>query len=103
MNRLTFRVQPNEGIDVELIVKRPGFEDRTETVQMDFSYHGAFTEPHHPDAYERVLADAVRGDHSLFTTSDEVLASWRILQRASNAWEQSNTDLKSYPPGSNGP
>lgn len=102
-NKLTFRIQPNEGIDVELIVKRPGFDDKTELVQMDFSYHGAFGTPHHPDAYERVLVDAVRGDHSLFASSEEVLASWRILQPVLTAWEQGSTDLLTYKPGSSGP
>lgn len=102
-NKLTFRIQPNEGIDVELTVKRPGFEDRTELVQMDFSYRGAFNEPEHPDAYERVLVDAVRGDHSLFATSEEVLEAWRILQPVLDAWEQSGSDLRLYAPGSDGP
>lgn len=102
-NRLTFRIQPNEGIDVELTVKRPGFEDKTEAVQMDFSYHGAFDDPAHPDAYERVLLDAVRGDHSLFATSQEVLEAWRILQPVLTAWERDSDDLLSYRPGSGGP
>lgn len=103
MNRLTFRIQPNEGIDVELTVKRPGFEDKTEVVKMDFSYKGTFVEPGHPDAYERVLVDAVKGDHSLFATSTEVLEAWRILQPALTAWEQSSDDLKTYKSGTKSP
>ena len=102
-NKLTFRIQPNEGIDVELTVKRPGFEDKVEIVQMDFSYHGAFNEADHPDAYERVLVDAIRGDHSLFATSAEILASWRILQPVFDAWKQHSDDLQTYERGSNGP
>lgn len=99
MNRLTFRIQPNEGIDVELTVKRPGFEDKTDIVKMDFSYKNTFVEPGHPDAYERVLVDAVKGDHSLFATSAEVLEAWRILQPALTAWEQSSDNLKTYKSG----
>lgn len=102
-NQLTFRIQPNEGIDVELVVKRPGFVDKTELVQMDFSYHGAFNEPSHPDAYERVVVDAVKGDHSLFATSQEVLESWRILQPILDAWEQSSQPISTYEMGSEGP
>lgn len=103
-NRLTFRIQPNEGVDIELAVKRPGFDDKTEMVKMDFSYHGVFNEPTHPDAYERVLADAIRGDRSLFATSGEVLASWRILQPVLDAWSMlEGAALPTYAPGSEGP
>ena len=102
-NKLTFRIQPNEGIDIELQVKRPGFADRMQTVPMDFSYQRAFDQPEHPDAYERVLVDAVRGDHSLFATSEEVLQSWRVLQPVLDAWEQTDQDLLRYAPGSDGP
>lgn len=102
-NVLTFRIQPNEGIDVELAVKRPGFEDRIETVRMDFSYHGVFAEPEHPDAYERVLVDAIKGDHTLFATSREVLEAWRILQPVLDIWGMSATGPVAYEPGSEGP
>lgn len=103
MNRLTFRIQPNEGIDVALTVKRPGFEDKTEVATMDFSYAGTFGDSSHPDAYERVLVDAVKGDHSLFATSDEVLEAWRILQPILDAWSQTADDMLTYEPGSDGP
>ena len=102
-NRLTFRITPNEGIDLVLTVKQPGFEERTETTHMDFSYRSAFGDHVHPDAYERVLVDAVRGDHSLFATSKEVLESWRIVQPILSAWAQDSDDLLYYEPGSTGP
>ncbi len=102
-NRLTFHIQPDEGIDIVLTVKRPGFDDKTESVHMDFSYERAFGDSSHPDAYERVLIDAVKGDHSLFTTSDEVLEAWRILQPILSAWEENSSDLLTYEPGSDGP
>lgn len=102
-NRLTFRISPNEGIDIALTVKQPGFDDRTETTHMDFSYKHAFGDNSHPDAYERVLVDAVKGDHSLFATSQEVLESWRIVQPVLSAWSQDSDDLSYYEPGSGGP
>ena len=102
-NRLQFRIQPNEGISVELTAKRPGFANQTQEVLMNFSYHGTYGDPEHPDAYERVLIDAVKGDHSLFATSAEVLESWRILQPILTHWEQSSDSLKLYKPGSSGP
>jgi glucose-6-phosphate 1-dehydrogenase len=76
-NQLTFRLQPNEGIDIILQVKKPGFADDTEPAMLNYDY----TQAAHPDAYERVLIDAIRGDHQLFASSNEVLASWRVLQR----------------------
>lgn len=97
-NRLTFRLQPNEGIDIELQVKRPGYEHATQTVHMDFSYEQSSAA--HPDAYERVLLDAIRGDHTLFATADEVLASWRIIQPILSMWEMSSSGLASYRQGS---
>ena len=94
-NLLTFRLQPNEGIDVTLQVKKPGLVDDTEAAALDFDYR----DPGHRDAYERVLVDAIRGDHMLFASSDEVLASWRILQPVLDAWRQSSDDLMIYQPG----
>ena len=98
-NQLTFRIQPNEGIDVGLTVKKPGFAHELQGADMDFSYMTTFNEDGHPDAYERVLVDAVRGDHLLFATSEEVLASWRILQPVLDLWQKSADDLKFYDTG----
>lgn len=101
-NTLTFRIQPNEGIDLQLTAKKPGFESTLQKVTMDFSYRGVFNEPSHPDAYERVLVDAVRGDHSLFASSAEVLASWRALQPILDYW-QNSSDVLVYRQGADGP
>ncbi len=101
-NDLTFRIQPNEGIDLTITAKKPGFEHALQHVTMDFSYNGAFDEPSHPDAYERVLVDAARGDHSLFATSGEVIASWQALQPLLDYWE-TDKDIQSYAVGSDGP
>ncbi len=93
-NRLRFRIQPNEGIELDLLAKKPGFADQLQTAVMDFSYrHGSAT---HPDAYERVLVDAVRGDHTLFATDEEVLAAWRIVQPVLDEWQKNNPPLLSY-------
>jgi glucose-6-phosphate 1-dehydrogenase len=102
-NRLTFAVQPSEGITVELWVKRPGFERKLQTATMDFSYQRTFDEAGHPDAYERVLVDAIRGDRTLFATSDEVLAAWRVIEPVVQAWAKNGTGLHRYKPGSDGP
>jgi glucose-6-phosphate 1-dehydrogenase len=70
---------------------------------MEFSYQKDFGDNSQPDAYERVLVDAVRGDHTLFATSEEVLASWRIVQPVLDAWSKSGDNLKDYKQGSTGP
>ncbi len=102
INQLTFRIQPNEGIDVQLLVKTPGYKAALQSANMNFSYANTFAAGGQPDAYERVLVDAIRGDKSLFATSEEVLASWQILQPILDAWginnakDNSNSDLLHY-------
>lgn len=102
-NILTFSVQPHEGISIGLYVKRPGFDNQLQHVPMDFSYARSFDDHGHPDAYERVLVDAIKGDRTLFATSDEVLASWRILESIIETWGRSPEGMQIYKKHSNGP
>ncbi len=101
-NQLRFRIQPNEGIEIDLVAKKPGFDNEFQHVSMDFSYQKNFANHEHPNAYERVLADAVRGDHTLFATSAEVLSAWRIIDSVINEWAKNANDLQDYPIGING-
>lgn len=100
---LVFRIQPGEGISLDLVVKEPGLADRMQHAAMDFRYTDTFKDRQHIDAYERVLLDAVRGDQSLFASDREVLATWRVLQPLLDAWESSADGLLTYKPGSKGP
>lgn len=102
-NQLIFYIQPNESIVVRLRVKQPGFDDKMQTAEMRFDYQQTFDEAGHPDAYERVLVDALRGDHTLFATSEEIVAAWRIIEPAIEDWGQSGDNLKFYEAGSDGP
>ncbi|HSW79672.1 MAG TPA: glucose-6-phosphate dehydrogenase [Candidatus Saccharimonadales bacterium] len=102
-NILTFYIQPHEGIGVDLFVKKPGFADELERVPMDFLFESRFDSHTHPDAYERVMVDAIRGDRTLFASSDEVLASWRIIENVVTAWRASGDGLQLYKKGSTGP
>lgn len=102
-NRLTMQLQPNEGVYLELQVKRPGFEHFTERIQMDFGYDRAFPGITSPEAYERVLLDAVRQDQTLFASSEEVLCQWRIIEPVLHEWAKSAGGLALYEPGSAGP
>lgn len=97
-NTLQFRIQPDEGIALNLIAKKPGFEHQLQPVAMNFSYSQDFLGGQ-PDAYERVLLDAVRGDQTLFASSEEVLAAWRIVDAVVHAWAETSYDLTSYPYG----
>ncbi len=84
-NVLVLRIQPDEGISLSFACKRPGMKIELEEVTMDFYYGEAFAE-RSPEAYERLLLDALRGDQSLFTRSDEVEYGWRWATSILDAW-----------------
>lgn len=94
-NILRLRVQPREGIELELWIKKPGYEQELQMLPLDFNYGQYFDRL--PDAYEQVIVDAVRGRANLFAGSREVLASWRLLQPVLDSWD---SKLVSYKPGS---
>ncbi|MGD8374379.1 MAG: glucose-6-phosphate dehydrogenase [Candidatus Woesebacteria bacterium] len=97
-NRLVLRIQPQEAIEFDIWVKQPGYGKSLKQVPFDFTYSNHFNDL--PEAYEQVFVDAIRGDRNLFTTSDEVLASWRILDPIQHAWSMQNYDLIFYKNGS---
>ncbi len=76
-NQLVLRIQPNEGAEFRFEVKSPGSGMRSRPVEMEFSYDESFGEPS-DEGYVRLLADAMLGDPTLFTRSDEVEAAWRL-------------------------
>lgn len=97
-DQLTFRIQPREGAEMSIWIKEPGYENRLKKLPLAFNY-GKYYE-RLPDAYERVLVDVMRSDHSLFASSQEVLASWKVLQPVLDLWQKDSADLKFYNPGS---
>src|ERR1035437_3475026 len=77
-NRMVVRIQPDDGIAVTFVAKVPGPEVRIQPVEMDFTYSSSFkTSP--PEAYERLLHDALDGDHTLFIREDEVERGWTVV------------------------
>jgi glucose-6-phosphate 1-dehydrogenase len=86
-NLLLLRIQPDEGISLTFDAKAPGMRMRLRPVKMDFRYGTSFGEPS-PEAYERLLLDAIIGDPTLFTRNDEVEASWEFVNSIQKAWEQ---------------
>jgi glucose-6-phosphate 1-dehydrogenase len=101
-NSLVLRIQPDEGVTIGFGAKVPGSEFRVRTVSMDFSYGAAFLEES-PDAYERLLLDAMVGDSTLFIRNDEVEQSWKIVAPVLEAWADPETPLARYAAGSWGP
>lgn len=101
-NYLRLRIQPDEGIGLELLAKKPGFDTELQPVAMNFSYQQNFSGHDHPDAYERVLVDAVRGDRTLFATSEEVMQAWRVVQPVLDAWSRQAEGPAEYPAGTSG-
>lgn len=99
-NVLTFRIQPDEGIFLQVSAKRPSMQLVVESVNMDFSYAGKWNKSL-PEAYERLLLDALRGDSTLFTRSDEVEAEWDVIDAV--VADANGNDPFIYTPGSWGP
>ncbi|HUY86942.1 MAG TPA: glucose-6-phosphate dehydrogenase, partial [Acidimicrobiales bacterium] len=102
-NCIVLRVQPEEGVSIRFGAKVPGQAFRVKTVSMDFSYGDAFS-GETPDAYERLILDAMVGDPTLFIRADEVAQSWSIVDPILDAWEDEYaTPVATYPSGTWGP
>jgi glucose-6-phosphate 1-dehydrogenase len=95
-------MQPNEGVSLSLGAKIPGTRMRIRSVNMEFLYGTAFLSQS-PEAYERLIMDAMRGDATLFTRDDEVEAQWRIIDPILEGWAGTPGPLPQYPAGSSGP
>jgi glucose-6-phosphate 1-dehydrogenase len=101
-NQLVLTLQPNEGVSLSLGAKIPGTRMRIRPVNMEFLYGTAFLSQS-PEAYERLIMDAMRGDATLFTRNDEVEAQWRICDPIVAKWEKTPGPLPQYQAGSQGP
>ncbi len=85
-NVLTFRIQPDEGIKIRFWVKVPGFDLKLEPKTLKFKYSDFTSLSILPDAYERVLYDAIIGDQTLFTSTEEVLHAWKYITSVISSW-----------------
>ena len=101
-NLLILAVQPNEGVSLSLGAKIPGSRMRIRPVNMEFLYGTSFMSQS-PEAYERLILDAMRGEATLFTRDDEVIAQWSIIDPILEAWKAGKPPLSSYSAGSPGP
>jgi glucose-6-phosphate 1-dehydrogenase len=101
-NVLTIRIQPNEGITLRVIAKKPGNTLSLDTVDMRFSYQQTFGE-HIAPAYEKILLDILHGDQMLFNRSDELQSSWHLISTILEGWEKEKGEISVYEEGSLGP
>lgn len=100
-NALTFGLEPKDEIAVLFWAKRPGFDFELEPKRLSFSLTEGVLRHQIPNAYERVLVDSVRGDQTLFASTEEVKAQWKIVSPILEKW--SKLPLRQYSKGSSGP
>lgn len=102
-NKLIIRIQPNEGIVLNIGMKMPGAGFEVKKVEMDFSYDSLGGLPIN-DAYSRLIDDCIQGDPTLFTRSDAVEASWKFFNPLLRYWQKNpDVPLYGYPAGTWGP
>jgi glucose-6-phosphate 1-dehydrogenase len=101
-NSLVIRLQPDEGLHLNLMSKIPGDGMRLKPVDLELDFRESFKMPR-MDAYERLLLDVLRGQLTLFMRSDELEAAWEWVEPILNFWEQDGGAPAPYAAGSWGP
>ena len=104
-NKLTIRLQPDEGVELEMMNKIPGIASQMQIHEnkLDLSFSKAYDNQRVVDAYERLLLEVVNGNQSLFVRRDEVEAAWQWADGIIAAWQSTNEAPKPYAAGSWGP
>ena len=105
-NQLVIRLQPDEGMDLTVMIKEPGPGGmRLMQVPLDMSFADALGDESAdmPDAYERLIMDVIRGNQTLFMRGDEVEAAWAWADPIIKSWEEGKNRPEPYDPGSSGP
>ena len=104
-NRLVIRLQPNEGIEMQMVSKLHSLKNKmglvTKNLNLDFLDSSELDRI--PDAYERLLLDAINADQSLFVGREEIEESWRWCDELISAWQEAGPSLQDYQAGSWGP
>jgi glucose-6-phosphate 1-dehydrogenase len=104
-NKLVIRLQPYESISLQVLTKEQGIDKsmqlRRDPLHLDFAQ--TQSQARIPDAYERLLLEALKGNQSLFVRRDEVELAWQWCDQIREAWHNSELPLEGYPAGSNGP
>ncbi|OHA62379.1 MAG: glucose-6-phosphate dehydrogenase [Candidatus Wildermuthbacteria bacterium RIFCSPHIGHO2_12_FULL_45_9] len=95
-NTLRYRVQPQEAIHLSFWIKKPGAQMELEEKDFAFDYRAAFEGHDLSDAYKRLLFSVIRGDQTLFVSTEEILAGWKFVDPIVRAWEEGVTELHEY-------
>jgi glucose-6-phosphate 1-dehydrogenase len=102
-NRLYIRIQPDESITLKLNTKTPGMDMKMANVNLRFSYETEFGS-YRPDAYERLLLDALKGNSALFLSNSEIEEAWKFIDPIIEVWKKEDSQpVHTYEAGSNGP
>jgi glucose-6-phosphate 1-dehydrogenase len=104
-NRLIINLQPNEGIQLEMVSKKHSLKERmgVEKRVLNLDFFDSEGEDRIPDAYERLILEVIKGDQWLFVSRDEIEASWRWCDTLLDAWVDQKMGTKAYSAGSLGP
>jgi len=102
-NELVLRVQPNEAVYLKMMNKIPGLSSKLVLSDLDLTYHEKFSNKYTPDAYERLILDTLRGDHSSFVRVDELSEAWRIFTPILHKLEKERIQPIKYVFGGRGP
>lgn len=102
-NELVFRVQPTEAIYLKMNTKFPGLKSEAVVTDLDLSYRRRFSNVQIPEAYESLILDCLKGDHSNFVRDDELDEAWQIITPLLESIDQGNFTIEKYSYGSRGP
>ena len=102
-NEFVMRLQPDEALYLKLVVKKPGLGPEAVISELDLDYAARYSGAYIPDAYERLILDAVRGDQQHFVRRDELRAAWAVFTPLLEAIDAGRVPLHPYPAGSRGP
>ncbi len=102
-NVLSIRIQPDDAIRLRVMIKKPGFGMKLASTEMHFQYKEAFPDFSQPEAYEKLLLDAISGDQILFARTDGIEASWNIITSILDGWKKAHVPLHIYEGGTMGP
>jgi glucose-6-phosphate 1-dehydrogenase len=97
-NTLTFRISPKEGILLSFHSKKPGYNFKIERRELSFFYEDYYKKSKILSEYDKLLIDAFRGDQTLFTSTQEIISSWRFIDPIIKGWEKNVVPLKIYKP-----
>ena len=99
-NRVIFKLEPTDSIEIEFWAKRPGFADEVELRTFDFFLYEREEKAQYVEEYAKLLRDAIEGDQTLFVSTDEVAAMWAFIDPVFRAWHEGAVPLETYEPDS---